>query len=149
MPMETSTMNARSRTMREHVMQMWGPLVQTSNYRCYCFAEKWSWKTRINESFQHLYPVAAWMNELPWKARVTACTWHHEVDIIILFFVLKTESEEYNVTRVLCGDMDFCLPDRTGCTKLASMLTFMVNRGERSCTSHLHARTSFWCALSC
>ena len=40
------------------------PLVTTWNYRCYCFAEKWSWKTRLNGSFPHLYPVAAWMNEL-------------------------------------------------------------------------------------
>ena len=34
------------------------------NYRCYSFAEKISWKTRLNWRFQHLYPVAAWMNEL-------------------------------------------------------------------------------------
>ena len=30
------------------------PLVTTWNYRCYCFAEKRSWKTRLNESFQHI-----------------------------------------------------------------------------------------------
>ena len=45
----------------------WGgevPLVTTWNYRCYCFDEKWSWKTRLNGSSQHLYPVAAWVNEL-------------------------------------------------------------------------------------
>ena len=29
------------------------PLVTTWNYRCYCFTEKWSWKTRLNGSFQH------------------------------------------------------------------------------------------------
>ena len=40
------------------------PLVTTWNYRCYCFDERWSWKTRLNGSFPHLYPVAAWMNEL-------------------------------------------------------------------------------------
>ena len=42
----------------------------------------------------------------------------------------------------------------TGCTKLASRLTNiemvnMVNRGEGSCTSNLHARTSLSSARSC
>ena len=31
---------------------------------CYSFAEKWSRKTRISESFQPLYPVTAWMKKL-------------------------------------------------------------------------------------
>ena len=33
-------------------------------HSCYSFAEKWSRKTRINESFQPLYPVTAWMKKL-------------------------------------------------------------------------------------
>ena len=60
----TTTMNALPRTTREPIVWGWGALVTTWNYRCYCFAEKWSWKTRLNGSFPHLYPVAAWMNEL-------------------------------------------------------------------------------------
>ena len=35
-----------------------------SVHSCYSFAEKWSRKTRINESFQPLYPVTAWMKKL-------------------------------------------------------------------------------------
>ena len=37
-----------------------------SVHSCYSFAEKWSRKTRINESFQSLYPVTvtAWMKKL-------------------------------------------------------------------------------------
>ena len=35
-----------------------------SEHSCYSFAEKWSRKTRINESFQPLYPVTAWMKKL-------------------------------------------------------------------------------------
>ena len=68
-------------------------------------------KTKINESFQKLYLVAAWMSKLLlWRARVPASTWYQDVDIIILLFVLKSASEEHNVIRVLCGDMEFCLP---------------------------------------
>ena len=90
----------------------WGgevPLVTTWNYRCYCFDEKWSWKTRLNGRSQHLYPVAAWVNKLMYKARLIASTWH-DVDITILFVVLKDASEEHNVIRRLCGAMYFCLP---------------------------------------
>ena len=100
----TSTENALTRTMREPIAWRSGPMVTTSNFRCYCVTEK-SWKNIINESFQHLYPVAAWMNELPWKARVTASTWYHEVDIATLFFALKAASEEHNVIRIFYGDM--------------------------------------------
>ena len=35
-----------------------------------------------------------------------------EVHIAILFFVLKVASEEQNVIRVLCGDIDCRLPAR-------------------------------------
>ena len=63
---------------------------------------------RINESFQHLYPATAWMNELLWIARVTASTWHHEVDITILFLVLKAAWWQSNTMSSGCGD--FCLP---------------------------------------
>ena len=35
-----------------------------SVHSCYSCAEKWSRKTRINESFQPLYPVTAWMKKL-------------------------------------------------------------------------------------
>ena len=47
-----------------------------SAHSCYSFAEKWSRKKWINESFQPLYPVTAWMKKLLQKARVTAPTWH-------------------------------------------------------------------------
>ena len=35
-----------------------------------------------------------------------------EIHIAILFFVLKAASEEHNVIRVLCGDIDCRLPAR-------------------------------------
>ena len=35
-----------------------------SVHSCYSFVEKWSRKTRIDESFQPLYPVTAWMMKL-------------------------------------------------------------------------------------
>ena len=83
-----------------------------SVHNCYSFAEKWSRNTRINESFQPLYPVTAWMKKLLQKARVTAPAWHQEVHITILLFVLKAASEEHNVIGVLCGDLDCRLPAR-------------------------------------
>ena len=43
--------SALPRTTREPFARRWALLV-ASNHICYCFAEKWSWKTRINESFQ-------------------------------------------------------------------------------------------------
>ena len=83
-----------------------------SVHSCYSFAGKWSRKTRINESFQSLYPVTARLKKLLQKARVTAPAWHQEVHITILVFVLKAASEEHNVIRVLCGDLDCRLPAR-------------------------------------
>ena len=81
-----------------------------SVHSCYSFAGKWSRKTRINESFQSLYPVTAWLKKLLQKNRVTAAAWHQEVHITSLVFVLKAASEEHNVIRVLCGDLDCRLP---------------------------------------
>ena len=63
---------------------------------------------RINESFQHLYAATAWMNELMWIAIVTTSTWHYEVDITILFLVLKAASWQSNTMSSGCGD--FYLP---------------------------------------
>ena len=104
---ECSPKNHES-TRRTEVGVHW--LKYQSVHSCYSFAEKWSSRTRINESFQHLYPVTAWMKKLLQKARVTAATWHREVHKTILFFVLKVASEEHNVIRVLCGDIDCRLP---------------------------------------
>ena len=98
--------SALPRTTREPFARRWARLV-ASNHICYCFAEKWSWKKNKWE-----LSVMAWMNELVWKIRVRTSTWHHEVHIIILFFVVKAASEEHNVIRVLCGNLDFCLPAR-------------------------------------
>ena len=40
-----------------------------------------------------------------------------EVHIAILFFVLKAASEEHNIIRVLCGDIDCRLPARVLCVQ--------------------------------
>ena len=75
------------------------------------FAEKWSRKARINESFQPLYPVTAWMTK-PRESQSNGPYLTSEVHIAILLFVLKAASEEHNVIRVLCGDIDCRLPAR-------------------------------------
>ena len=74
-----------------------------SVHSCYSFAEKWSRKTRINDTFQPLYPVTAWMKKLLQKARVTAPIWHQEVHITILFSALKAASEERNSMSSGCS----------------------------------------------
>ena len=109
----SSTKNTLPRNMKVPVVQRWGPLVKISKWTqllqlCWEVIRK----TRINESFQPLYPVTAWMKKLLQKARVTAPTRHQEVHITILFFVLKAASKEHNVIRVLCGDINCCLPAR-------------------------------------
>ena len=136
MPMELNIYEECSpmkRTMKEPVARRWGPLVRASNSRCYCFVEKWSWKIRINEIIQHFYPVT-YEKKMLWKVRITASTWHHEVDIIILFLVLKAAWWQNNKMSSGCGDLNFFACPCTGCTKLASSLKFMANRGE----DHVH-----------
>ena len=53
------------------------------------------------------YPATAWMNELLWIARVTASTWHHEVDITILLLVWKAAWWQSNTMLSGCGDFYF------------------------------------------
>ena len=73
-----------------------------------------------------------------------------EVDITILFFVLKAASEEHNVIRVLCGNMFFvCLPMYRVYKISIKANIAMANRGEGCCTSKLHARTPLSSAFSC
>ena len=90
------------------------------------------WEVIMKKKNKWELSVMAWMNELVWKIRVRTSTWHHEVDIIILFFDVKAASEEHNVIRVLCGNMDFTSPfSCTGCAKWASRLRFRWQIGEK------------------
>ena len=50
--------------------------------------------------------------ETPVENQSNGPTWHQEVHIAILFFVLKAASGEHIVIRVLCGDIDCGLPAR-------------------------------------
>ena len=67
----------------------------------------------------------------------------------MLFLYLKAASEEHNVSRILYGDMDFCLPTAV-LYKISTKADIqMVNRGEGSCTSNLYAMTPLPSAFSC
>ena len=78
------------------------------------------------------------------ETRLMASTWHHDVDITILFLVLKAASEEHNVIRMLYCDMDFCLPTPV-LHKISTKANIqMGDRGEGSwsqiCTQESHCQ---------
>ena len=155
MPIElwflTSTKNALPRSTREPIGWMWGPLVISSNWRCDCLPKKWSFTTRINESFHRSYPVVAWMSGLLWKAKVTASSWHLEADLTILFFVLKAVSVEPEKITMSSGwKYGFVLPVRVLSVQNSIKANIeMVNKRDWYCTSHLHARTQLPSVFSC
>ena len=79
---------------------------------CYSFAEKWSRKTKIKWELPALVSSHSLDEETPVESQSNGPCLTSEVHIAILFFVLKAASEEHNVIRVLCGDIDCRLPAR-------------------------------------
>ena len=149
MPMElwylTTTMNALPITMRNPSCGGVVPLVTTWIYRCYCCAEKWSWKTTKWEFSAHVSScsleertaVESQINGL----YLTLWCRHHKT-------VLGSKSCT-SVTRMLYGDTDLCLPTLV-LYKISTKANIqIVNRGEGSWTSNLHAGTSLPSAFSC
>ena len=82
-----------------------------SVHSCYSFTEKWSRKKNKWE-LSALVSSHSLDEETPVESQSDGPYLTSEVHIAILFFVLKAASEEHNVIRVLCGDIDCRLPAR-------------------------------------
>ena len=83
-----------------------------------------------------------------WNNGVRCMSFYILIDITMLLLVLKAASEEHNVIKMLYGDVDSCLPTPVLYRISTKANIQMVNRGEGSCTSNLHARTSLPSAFS-
>ena len=99
--------------MKVPVAQRWGPLAKIS--KCTQLLQlRWEVikKNKNKCELSALVSSHSLDEETPAESQSNAPTWHQEVHITILFFVLKSASEEHNVIRVLCGDIDCRLPAR-------------------------------------
>ena len=91
----------------------WGPLVKIS--KCTQLLQlRWE----VIKKNKNKYELSALLSsysldeETPVESQSNGPYLTTEVHIVILFFVLKAVSEEHNVIRVLCGDIDCLLPAR-------------------------------------
>ena len=114
---------ALPRTTRGPIVWRWGTIGYNMKLQILPFRREMIMQTRLNGSFQHLYPVAAWMNDLLQKARLTASSWYHDVDITKEFLVLKLhQNNTMSSGCFMVIWIFFCLPLYS--TKLAPWLTF-------------------------
>ena len=99
--------------MKVPVVQRWGPLVKIS--KCTQLLQlRWEVikKNKNKWELSALVSSHSLDEETPVESQSNGPYLTSEVHIAILFFVLKAASEEHNVIRVLCGDIDCRLPPR-------------------------------------
>ena len=99
--------------MKVPAVQRWGPLVKIS--KCTQLLQiRWE----VIKKKQNKWELSALVSshrldeEIPVESQSNGSYLTSEVHIAILFFVLKAVSEEHNVIRVLCGDIDCRLSAR-------------------------------------
>ena len=95
------------------ILQRWGPLVKIS--KCTQLLQlRWEVikKNKNKWELSALVSSHSLDEETPVESQSNGPYLTSEVHIAILFFVLKAASEEHNVIRVVCGDIDCRLPAR-------------------------------------
>ena len=99
----SSTKNALPRTMKVPVVQRWGPLVKIS--KCTQLLQLLWEVIKKNKNKRELSALVS-SHSLDEESQSNGPYLTSGVHIATLFFVLKAASEEHNVIRVLCGDID-------------------------------------------
>ena len=99
--------------MKVPLVHRWGPLVKIS--KCTQLLQlRWEVikKNKNKWELSALVSSHSLDEETPVVSQSNGSYLTSEVHIAILFFILKAASEEHNVIRVLCGDIDCRLPAR-------------------------------------
>ena len=96
--------------MREPIMWRWGAIGYSMKLQMLLLRWEVIMKTKTKWELSAHVSSRSLDERTDLKARLMSPTCHHDVDITILFLVLKDASEEHDVSRMLCGDMYFCLP---------------------------------------